>query len=95
MDEPYEEAPVLRLYVAGKAVMSMRAANNLRKINHDFFGDRCQIEIVDVFEAPQRAMADSILVTPTLIKVAPEPVVRIIGDLSAIERVLFSLGVAT
>lgn len=85
----------MRLYVAGKALMSMRAASNLRRLNKEYFDDRCQIEIIDVFEAPQRAMVDNILVTPTLIKVAPEPVVRIIGDLSATERVLFSLGVVT
>lgn len=86
------EAPVLRLYVAGRSPISLRAHSNMRQIDQDFFGGRCQIEIVDVLDAPQRAVADGILVTPTLIKLSPAPSVRIIGDLSLVEKVLFSLG---
>lgn len=86
------DAPELRLYVAGRSPISLRAHNNLRQINQDFFGGRCQIEIVDVLDEPQRAVADGILVTPTLIKLSPAPSIRIIGDLSAVEKVLYSLG---
>lgn len=92
MDEQHGEQIVLRLYVAGQATMSVRALNNLKKIQEEYFKGNSQIEVIDVFSAPHRALADGILVTPTLIKVSPEPMVRIIGDLSAIERVVFSLG---
>lgn len=93
MKELSEEQLSLRLYVAGQAIMSVRAVRNLEKIVQEQFAGRCQVEIVDVFEAPQRALEDGILVTPTLLKLSPPPIVRIIGDLSATERVIFSLGV--
>ena len=92
MSLPAGEPLVLRLYVSGQAAISLRAARNLKQIDRDHFGGRCQIEIVDVFGAPRRALADGILVIPTLLKLSPEPVVRIIGDLSATERVILSLG---
>ena len=92
MNQPAGKPLVIRLYVAGQAAISLRAASNLKQIDRDHFDGRCQIEIVDVFAAPQRALADGILVTPTLLKLSPEPAVRIIGDLSATERVIFSLG---
>lgn len=85
-------SPVLRLYIAGRSDISLRAHHNLKQIDRDHFEGRCQIEIIDVLVAPQRAMADGILVTPTLIKLSPEPRIRIIGDLSAVDKVLFSLG---
>lgn len=93
MSGPYDGPPLeLRLYVAGKTAISQRAAHNLERINRDHFNGQCQIEIVDIFATPQRALEDGILVTPTLIKLSPAPRVRIIGDLSAEERVIFSLG---
>lgn len=87
-----DDAPVLRLYIAGRSPISQRAHRNLRQINHDYFDGRCQIEVIDVLDAPQRAVADGILVTPTLMKLSPAPSIRIIGDLSAVEKVLYSLG---
>lgn len=85
-------APVLRLFVAGNAPNSQRARANLERINGRYFDHRCQIEIVDVFEQPNLALQQGIIVTPTLVRLAPGPLLRIIGDLSDSERVLATLG---
>ncbi|MFW5942801.1 MAG: circadian clock KaiB family protein [bacterium] len=84
--------PVLRLFVAGNAPNSQRARANLERINDRYFDHRCQIEIVDVFEQPDLALQQGIVVTPTLLRLAPGPLLRIIGDLSDSERVLATLG---
>lgn len=85
-------APVLRLFVAGNAPNSQRARANLERINDRYFDSRCRIEIVDVFEQPALALQQGIIVTPTLLRLAPGPLLRIIGDLSDSERVLATLG---
>lgn len=93
MSPPQEKvSPVLRLYIAGQSQFSQRAYWNLKEINDEHFEGRCQIEVIDVLEKPEKALADGILVTPTLIKLSPGSRVRIIGDLSAVDKVLFSLG---
>jgi circadian clock protein KaiB len=82
----------LRLYVAGKSPNSVRAITNLQAICRDFLADGCwQLEVVDIFAEPARAVADHILVTPTLLKLTP-PIMSIIGDLSRRETVLAALG---
>ena len=84
----------LRLYVAGKSPNSVRALTNLRAVCGDCLpDDGWQLEVVDVFTDPVRAMEDQILVTPTLLRLTP-PVVRIIGDLSQRETVLAALDLA-
>ena len=83
---------VLRLYVAGHAPNSQRAQDNLMNICREYFDGNCQVEVVDVFASPQQALDDGIVVTPTLLKVAPNPRVRIVGDLSATEKVVLTLG---
>ncbi|HSM56914.1 MAG TPA: circadian clock KaiB family protein [Candidatus Sulfomarinibacteraceae bacterium] len=83
--------PVLRLYVAGNAPNSQRARANLERINGQYFDHRCQIEIIDVFEQPDLALQEGIIVTPTLLRLAPGPLLHIIGDLSDSERVLATL----
>jgi circadian clock protein KaiB len=81
----------LRLYIAGKSPNSMRALTNLHTICREWLGDDCwQLEVIDIFTDPARAVADNILVTPTLVKLTP-PVVRIVGDLSRRETVLAAL----
>lgn len=80
----------LRLYVAAGAPNSERALANLDAIREKYL-DVCNIEVIDVFEAPERALADDVLVTPTLLRVSPLPVRRIIGDLSQVERVVRAL----
>lgn len=80
----------LRLYVAAGAPISERALANLEAIREKHL-DVCNIEVIDVFEAPERALADDVLVTPTLLRVSPLPVRRIIGDLSQAGRVVRAL----
>jgi circadian clock protein KaiB len=84
----------LRLYIAGKSPNSTRALSNLRTICRECLAEGSwQVEVVDVFEDPLRAVEDGVLVTPTLVKLTP-PVVRIIGDLSRREIVLDALDLA-
>lgn len=80
----------LRLYVAAGAPHSERALANLERIRERHL-EVCTVEVVDVFEAPERALADGVLVTPTLLRIAPPPVRRIIGDLSQVEAVVGAL----
>jgi circadian clock protein KaiB len=81
----------LRLYVAGNAPNSMRAIANARAICEEHFASGHELEIVDLLEHPQRALADGIIVTPTLLKVMPLPVQRVIGNLSDTRQVLQTL----
>ena len=71
----------LRLYVAGNAPNSLRAIANVRAICDQHFASGHEIEIVDLLEQPLRALDDGIIVTPTLLRLRPLPVQRLIGDL--------------
>ena len=89
---PLNGAHVFRLYIAGGAPNSVRALANLYAICHKHFPDSHRIEIIDVLQEPMRALAEAILVTPTLVKVSPAPEQQIIGDLSEEAEVLRALG---
>jgi len=80
------------LYVAGEAENSVRAIANLAAICRDYLPGRHQIKIVDVLKNPKRALADGIFMTPTLVRLAPGPVVKIVGTLSETRRMLLALG---
>jgi circadian clock protein KaiB len=82
---------VLRLYVTGSTLRSTRAIDNLRRVLESELPDRYDLEVVDVYEHPEAAAEHQILAAPTLIKLEPQPVRRIIGDLSDTERVLRGL----
>jgi len=82
----------LRLYVAGNAPNSVRAIANCRAICDEHFASGHQIEIVDLLQHPKRALADGIIVTPTLLKLLPLPVQRVVGSLSDTNQVLLVLG---
>jgi circadian clock protein KaiB len=82
----------LRLYVAGRAPNSVTAMRNLDALTADGAGVRWHVEVVDVMLNPQRALDDQVLLTPTLVRVAPRPVRRIIGDLSDVAAVRRALG---
>lgn len=84
-----------RLYVAGDAHNSAQALANLAAFCRTHLPDRHHIEVVDVFREPKRALADGILMTPTLVKLAPSPVRRIVGTLSQTQTVLLALGLET
>ena len=81
----------LRLYVAGKSPKSMVALRNLRALCETHLAGRFFIEVIDVFEHPEVARTDQIVAIPTLIRRLPEPIKKIIGDLSRQERVLVGL----
>ena len=76
------------LYTAGNSPNSVQAVANLALMCRTHFPDNPRIEIVDLLQDPQRGLADGIIVTPTLVKVAPEPRQMIMGNLSDIPRVL-------
>ncbi|HEX5462724.1 MAG TPA: circadian clock KaiB family protein [Steroidobacteraceae bacterium] len=86
-----EERFVLRLYIAGQTPKCVRAFTNLKQICEEYLADRYRIEIIDLLENPQLARGDQILAVPTLVRQLPEPVKKIIGDLSNTERVLVGL----
>lgn len=81
-----------RLYVAGDALNSAQARANLNALCRAHLAGRYEIEVVDVFREPQRALADAVFMTPTLIKLAPLPVRTIVGTLSQTQIVLQALG---
>ncbi len=81
----------LRLYVAGQTPRSLQAFANLKRICDEHLTGRYNIEVVDLLRNPQLAKGDQILALPTLVRKLPEPVRKIIGDLSDTERVLVGL----
>ncbi len=81
----------LRLYVAGQTPRCVTAFANLKKICEEYLAGQYQIEVIDLLENPQLAQGDQILAIPTLVRKLPEPVRKIIGDLSNTERVLVGL----
>lgn len=81
----------LKLYVAGQTPKSLAAFANLKKICEEHLQGRYQIEVVDLLENPQLAKGDQILAIPTLVRKLPQPIRKIIGDLSDTERVLVGL----
>lgn len=83
----------LRLYIAGNAPNSVLAISNLKAICDEHFATGCVVETIDLLLNPARALADSIIVTPTLVKVYPLPVKRVIGTLSDTNQVCLALGV--
>ncbi len=83
---------LFRLYVAGRAPNSLRALSNIRAICETHLADHCQIEVINILEDPMRALADDVLLTPTLVKIAPPPSWQIVGNLSDHSAVLIALG---
>ncbi|MBN1935854.1 MAG: circadian clock KaiB family protein [Anaerolineae bacterium] len=88
MNIPY----VLKLYVVGQTIRSRQAVASMRRICREKLGEQCECIIIDVLEQPELAEADKIIATPTLIKVSPPPVRRLLGDLSNLDRVIEALG---
>ena len=83
----------LRLYVAGQTPKSIRAFANLKVLCEEHLKGRYRIEVIDLMQNPQLARGDQIIAVPTLIRKLPEPVRKIIGDLSDSVRVLVGLDV--
>lgn len=83
----------LRLYVAGQTPKSLAAFANLKKICEEHLAGEYHIEVIDLLKNPQLASGDQILAIPTLVRKLPEPIRKIIGDLSNTERVLVGLDI--
>ncbi len=81
-----------RLYVAGNALNSAQARANLSALCRNHLADRHEIEVVDVYKEPKRALSDGIFLTPTLVRLSPAPVRRIVGTLSQLQPLLEALG---
>jgi circadian clock protein KaiB len=81
-----------RLFVAGDAPNSVLAVANLAAFCREHLPDRFEIEIIDVFREPKRALAEGIFMTPTLVALTPPPVRRIVGTLAHTQTVLLTLG---
>ena len=91
----HEEFWDLKLYVAGQTPKSMAALANLKKLCDEHLAGRYRVEVIDLVKNPQLARSDQILAIPTLVRRLPEPMRKIIGDLSNQERVLVGLDVGT
>lgn len=78
----------LRLYVAGQTRKSVTALTNLKRICDEHLAGNYVLEVIDLLDDPQRAQTDQILAIPTLVRKVPEPIRKIIGDLSNTDRVL-------
>ena len=94
--EPYyveENLWELTLFVAGRNFETQKIFYQLKRICDDYLNDRFQINVVDVLEKPEEADNFDIIATPTLIRLKPQPVRRILGDLSLTEKVLSGLGI--
>ena len=83
----------LRLYVAGQTPKSRTAFANLKKICEEHLAGQYTIEVIDLMENPKLARGDQIFAVPTLVRRLPEPIKKIIGDLSDTEKVLVGLDV--
>lgn len=91
--EPGGERYVLRLYVAGATVMSLRAMRNLTEFCKEYLPGRSKIEVVDIYQQPELARQHDVLAAPTLRKELPLPLRQLIGDLSDKKRLLLALNV--
>jgi circadian clock protein KaiB len=88
---PRDDKWILRLYVAGEAAKSLTAFSNLKKICEVHLANRYSIEVIDLAKHPELAQTDQIVALPTLVRKLPEPVRRVIGDLSNMDRVLVGM----
>ena len=91
--QPKEEHYLLRLYVTGTTPRSARAIQNVRAICEEKLHGRYELEVIDIYQHPEQAKPEQVVVTPTLVKKLPLPVRRLIGDLSNADRVLIGLDI--
>ena len=82
---------ILRLYVAGQTPKSLSAFANLKRICEEHLAGRYRIEVIDLSKTPHLAQHDQIVALPTLVRKLPEPIKRILGDLSNLQRVLVGM----
>jgi circadian clock protein KaiB len=82
---------ILRLYVTGGTLSSLRAIARVREICEEFLSGRYQLQVIDIYQQPALAEGDHITVAPTLVRRAPGPLRKLIGDLSNRERIVAGL----
>lgn len=85
------EVYVLRLYVCGASPKSIRAISNVKKMCERHLTNRYELEVIDIYQKPTLAAGEQIIAVPTLIKKLPEPLQRLIGDMSNVEQVLLGI----
>jgi circadian clock protein KaiB len=90
---PSEKTWELRLYVAGQTPKSITALSNITKYCNEHLAGKYSIEVIDLLKNPQLAEGDQIFAIPTLVRKVPEPIRKIIGDLSDKEKVLVGLNI--
>ncbi len=89
------EKHVLRLYVTGMTPRSTQAISNIKKICEEHLKGRYELEVIDVYQQPEKAKEGELIAAPTLVKKLPPPLRKLIGDMSDTERVLVGLNVAS
>ncbi len=85
------EKYIFRLYVSGATAKSTRAVENIRKLLEKNLKGRYELEIIDIYQEPEKARSEQVIAAPTLIKKLPLPLRRFIGDLSDSERILVGM----
>lgn len=93
LNKPGRESYLLRLYVTGTTPRSVRAIANIKKICEEHLTGKYDLEVIDLYQRPALAKGEQIIAAPTLIRQLPEPLRRIIGDMSDTERVLVGLDI--
>lgn len=93
LNKPGSESYLLRLYVTGTTPRSVRAISNIKKICEEHLTGKYDLEVIDLYQRPALAKGEQIIAAPTLIRQLPEPLRRIIGDMSDTERVLVGLDI--
>ncbi len=84
---------VLRLYVAGTNLHSVRAIENTRRLCVEFLRGKFELHVIDLYQQPALAQRDRILTVPALVKLLPLPAVRFVGDMSDTDKILRGLGI--
>jgi circadian clock protein KaiB len=84
---------ILKLYVAGRSPKSVNAIANIKKLCEANLQGRYVLEVIDLYQQPQLAQGEQIIAVPTLVRILPSPLRRIIGDMSNTERVLVGLDI--
>jgi circadian clock protein KaiB len=82
---------VLKLYISGMNPRSQQALRNLKKVCREYLGNNYELQVIDIYQQPEMARKDQIIAMPTLLKQLPEPVRRLIGDLSQTDRIILGL----
>lgn len=94
VDNAFKEKYVLRLFITGMTPNSKRAVENIKKICEEYLEGRYELQVIDIYQQPSLAEGEQIIAAPTLIKIFPLPLKRLIGDMSNTEKVLQGLNIS-